>query len=227
MSKNFYELGPRMGMVARMAYGAACLADVGCDHGLLSIWLLLNGGAGRAIASDIRPGPLAAARKNAAGLGLGGRIRFELCDGLDFPGACEADTVVIAGMGGETMAGIIFRAEWTRAGTKLVLQPQSKTDELCIWLSANGYRLSSAELAREGERLYLALEVIGGAPDAVYPEEVLLRRRDRLLGDWLELRLNRAAHALTGAERGSSGEKADALRREIRRLEEIKRRMRE
>lgn len=150
MSSTLYELSPRLEMVAGLAAGARCLADVGCDHGLLSIWLLEHAGAERAIASDVRPGPLAAARRNAAGRGLGGRIRFELCDGLDFPGADEADTVVIAGMGGETMAGILSRAQWTKRGAVLVLQPQSKLDELCLWLAGSGYRVGDGEAGGGG-----------------------------------------------------------------------------
>ena len=40
MSSTLYELSPRLVMVAGLAAGARCLAAVGCDHGLLSIWLL-------------------------------------------------------------------------------------------------------------------------------------------------------------------------------------------
>lgn len=226
MSSTLYELSPRLEMVAGLAAGARCLADVGCDHGLLSIWLLEHAGAERAIASDVRPGPLAAARRNAAGRGLGGRIRFELCDGLDFPGADEADTVVIAGMGGETMAGILSRAQWTKRGAVLVLQPQSKLDELCLWLAGSGYRLETARLAAEGRRLYPAMRVIGGAASEVYAEDALLRGKDPLLGEWLEQRLQRAHRALAGVEQGRDRARDEALRAEIGRLEEIKGRMR-
>lgn len=180
-----------------------------------------------AIASDVRPGPLAAARRNAAGRGLGGRIRFELCDGLDFPGADEADTVVIAGMGGETMAGILSRAQWTKRGAVLVLQPQSKLDELCLWLAGSGYRLETARLAAEGRRLYPAMRVIGGAASEVYAEDALLRGKDPLLGEWLEQRLQRAHQGpLAGVEQGRDRARDEALRAEIGRLEEIKGRMR-
>ena len=135
------ELSPRLAVVARMAAGARILADVGCDHGLLSIYMLTHGLAQTAVASDLRPGPLSTARRNAAGCGLAGRIRFELCDGLDYPGAEKADTVAVAGMGGETIAGILQRAPWTSGGARLVLQPQSKISELCRWLAENGYAL--------------------------------------------------------------------------------------
>ena len=143
------ELSPRLAAVARMAAGARILADVGCDHGLLSIYMLTHGWAQTAVASDLRPGPLSTARRNAAGCGLAGRIRFELCDGLDYPGAEKADTVAIAGMGGETIAGILQRAPWTSGGARLILQPQSKISELCRWLAENAYALRSALLSRK------------------------------------------------------------------------------
>ena len=64
------ELSPRLAAVARMAAGARILADVGCDHGLLSIYMLTHGWAQTAVASDLRPGPLSTARRNAAGCGF-------------------------------------------------------------------------------------------------------------------------------------------------------------
>ena len=197
------ELSPRLAAVARMAAGARILADVGCDHGLLSIYMLTHGWAQTAVASDLRPGPLSTARRNAAGCGLAGRIRFELADGLDFPGADVCDAVVCAGMGGETIAGILRRAPWTKDGARLILQPQSKLDELCLWLRADGYAVLDAALAAEGERLYAALLVRGGADGFKWAEDALARNGDPLLGRWLQDRLGRLERAIEGMERGA------------------------
>ena len=144
------SLTPRLALCARLADGADTLCDVGTDHGYLPISLVARGAVSRAVAADIRPGPLASARRHAAEAGLEDRIRFELADGLGFPGAEECGTVVCAGMGGETIAGILERAPWTRAGTRLILQPQSKLDELCEWPARKRIRPRHGRARRGG-----------------------------------------------------------------------------
>lgn len=210
--------------MCELASGAKCAADIGTDHGYAAIWLLLHG-AERVTAADIRPGPLAAARLNAEEYGFGGRIRFELCDGLDFEGAEEHDTVLIAGMGGETIAGIIARAGWTRLGARLILQPQTKLDELIETLRESGYALETAKLAEEGGRLYTALAVRGGEGGFTSAEDALLAASDPLLPRWLDMRIakeRRILMALESAatERDKSGALAllsrlEALRKEL------------
>ena len=212
-------LTPRLALCARYAAGAGILCDVGADHGYLPISLLAEGKIEYAIAADIRPGPLASARRHAGEAGLEGKMRFELADGLAFPGAERADTVVCAGMGGETVAGILKRAPWTKEGVRLILQPQSKLDELCEWLGANGYALRSVALAAEGERLYAVLSVLGGAEGFKYAEDALAAAGESLLGRWLEGRIRRLERALAGMERGAdAAEGISAARRTLARL---------
>ena len=190
-------------MCARLCEGVRVLCDVGTDHGYLPISLLEAGKIDYAIAADIRPGPLASARRHAEEAGMDGKMRFELADGLAFPGAEDCDTVVCAGMGGETIAGILSRAPWTKEGARLILQPQSKLDELCFWLRANGYAILDAALAAEGERLYVALLVRGGDKGFEWAEDAIARNGDPLLGRWLQGRLSRLERAIEGMERGA------------------------
>ncbi len=207
-------------MCARLAGGAETLCDVGTDHGYLPISLLAAGKIKYAIAADIRPGPLASARRHAMEAGMEGKMRFELADGLDFPGAEGCDTVVCAGMGGETIAGILKRAPWTKDGARLILQPQSKLDELCEWLRAEGYAIESAALAAEGERLYVSLLVLGGAEGFKWAEDALAAEGDPLLARWLEARQRRLTRALAGMERGAdSADEIRSARRTLARLQ--------
>jgi tRNA (adenine22-N1)-methyltransferase len=97
--------------------------------GRLPVWLLQNGRIASALAADIRPGPLESARRTAAEAGVYG-IRFLLCDGLEGVGPDEADTVVIAGMGGDNITEILRRAPWVGEGVLLLLQPMTKAEEL-------------------------------------------------------------------------------------------------
>lgn len=200
------KLTPRLRITANLAKGAGILADIGTDHGYLALWFAKSGAA-EIYAADVRPGPLARARQNAEKYGLTERVGFVLADGLDFPGAERADTVVMAGMGGESVIAILAAAPWTKNGTRLVIQPQTKADELCLWLRDNGYALTDAALAREGGRLYVAFSAVSGASGAVYPEELLVKKRDPLILDWLALRISRIEKALSAAE--SSGRAGD------------------
>ena len=212
-------LTPRLALCARYAAGAGILCDVGADHGYLPISLLAEGKIEYAIAADIRPGPLASARRHAGEAGLEDKMRFELADGLAFPGAERADTVVCAGMGGETVAGILKRAPWTKEGVRLILQPQSKLDELCEWLRENGYALVTAALAAEGERLYIAMLVHGGSEGPLWAEDALAASGDPLLGEWLEWRIRRLERALAGMERAKDAmEECARARRTLERL---------
>ena len=85
------------------------VADIGCDHGYLGIHLLTNCIASHMIESDVAPGPLDSARRNAAKYGVESAMTFCLSDGVkDIPR--DFDTLVCAGMGGDTMIHIFSAA---------------------------------------------------------------------------------------------------------------------
>ncbi|MGM9669999.1 MAG: class I SAM-dependent methyltransferase [Oscillospiraceae bacterium] len=218
------RLSNRLQAVASWITPCGTVADVGTDHGYLPVWLLQTHTAQRVIASDIHAGPLDRARRSAAEYSLENAIRFELCDGLQFAGADAADTVVIAGMGGETIITILDAAPWTRNGRRLVLQPQSKIRELTDWLQDNGYMLADAQLCLDTGKLYLILDVRGAASqERMMAEMLLLRRRDPLLPQYLAEQDARLRRAIAGMERAERQEVAAELRRAKQVLEEIAR----
>lgn len=218
------RLSNRLQAVASWIAPCGTVADVGTDHGYLPVWLLQTHTAQRVIASDIHAGPLDRARRSAAEYSLENAIRFELCDGLQFAGADAADTVVIAGMGGETIITILDAAPWTRQGRRLVLQPQSKIRELTDWLQDNGYMLADAHLCLDAGKLYLILDVRGAAPqERMTAETLLLCRRDPLLPQYLAEQDARLRRAIAGMERAERQEVAAELRRAKQVLEEIAR----
>lgn len=135
------------------------VADIGCDHGYLSIDLLTRGVASSCIASDVRPGPLDAARRNAHKFGVADKITFCLSDGVqDIPR--NFDTLVCAGMGADTMIHILTEAPWLRDGRyRLILQCQSKTHDLRRYLSEQGWFISEESVLRDGRFLYTVMEI--------------------------------------------------------------------
>ena len=132
--------------------------DVGTDHGYLPAALAQGGYRGALLASDIRPGPLEAAKRTARDLGLENKIRFLLADGLDGCDPEAVDTIVIAGMGGDTICGILDRAEWCLSDRyTLVLQPMTRAEVLRYWLVNNGFAITAEDLVLDGGILYSLL----------------------------------------------------------------------
>ncbi len=135
------------------------VADIGCDHGYLGIYLLKKGIASSVIASDLRPDPLQSAVTNAAKYGVGDQMRFYLSDGaVSIPR--DFDCMVCAGMGGDTMVSILAKAPWLKdAQYRLILQCQSKTPMLRRYLSETGWRITEEQVAKDGKFLYTVMEV--------------------------------------------------------------------
>ena len=193
------ELSPRLRKTADLVPDGVRLTDVGTDHAYLPAALILEGRIPRALATDIRSGPLERARQTAALYGLEDRMEFRQCDGLEGVQRGETDAVVIAGMGGETIAGILAWAPWTRR-IPLILQPMSSMPELREWLQKNGYTIERESLAREGRLYYTALSVRGGTMAPLTPAERWCGRntRDPLRGEWLDHWTARVDRALGG-----------------------------
>ena len=151
------KLPERLKTVAGFIETGASVADVGSDHGYLPVYLAINGQARRIIASDISAGSLAAARRNAAKYGVADMITFVVAPGLEGVSGSEVDTIVIAGVGGETIAGILGDAPWTRDGKRLILQPQTKKEKLLLFLSENGYVVREIKETRDRGRDYTVI----------------------------------------------------------------------
>ena len=193
-------LTPRLKTVAQQVAPGSRFADIGTDHAYLPVRLLLDGVIEHAIAADLREGPLARARETAARYDVMDKVSFRLCDGLTGIRAGEADTVAIAGMGGETIAMILEAAPWTKEGVHLLLQPMTSFPDLRLWLQQNGYAIERETVAREGGRFYTVLSVMGGAMPALTPAELWVGRQsdDPLRPDYLDYMAAKVSRALEG-----------------------------
>ena len=136
------------------------VADIGCDHGYLGIYLLQKSIARSVIAADVKEQPLQSAMRNAAKFGVKGKMTFYLSDGVrNIPR--EFDTLVCAGMGGDTMISILEAAPWLADPRyRLILQCQSKRPELRRWLTSHGFSIRRETLAKDGKFVYPVMEVI-------------------------------------------------------------------
>ena len=135
------------------------VADIGCDHGYLAIHALTTGLASSVIAADIGEGPLQSALHNSVKYGVRDKIEFYLSDGVrNIPR--DFNTLVCAGMGGDTMVHILESAPWLKSEQyRMILQCQSKTPLLRRYLSENGWRIYEESVLRDGKFLYTVMEI--------------------------------------------------------------------
>lgn len=218
------ELSPRLAAIAAQVPRGAKLADVGTDHAYLPVWLLQAGWITEAVASDVNEGPLQRGRETARIYGQEANITFRCCDGLAGIEADRADTVVIAGMGGELIARILGQAPWTK-NIRLLLQPMSSQPELRRWLLDNGYAIQQEQVVREGEKYYVILTVTGGESTPYTTAELWVGRQSRdeenpRRGEYLNDQIRRRERALAGMRR-STGIPAETLAAEEGLLREL------
>lgn len=154
------QLSKRLQAVADMVTNTSCVADVGTDHGYIPIYLVEHGICGKAIAMDIKKGPLQRAQKHIEEHKLGAYIQTRLSDGLTALKKGEAGTIVIAGMGGATMSAILEAGKAViEPDTVLVLQPQSELPEFRQYLKTHEFELLSEDMVQEDGKYYPMMKV--------------------------------------------------------------------
>ena len=178
------HLSKRMKAVVDLVPRCKCIADIGCDHGYMSIALVEEEKADRAIACDLRPGPLEIARAHVKEHGLETKIDLRLADGLQALSPGEADAVIIAGMGGPLMRSILEASvEVWKERAVLILQPQSEPETVRGYLEEQHYHIRKEVFLLDEGKYYDAMlaepsgeagkqskaELIYGAYNLVHP----------------------------------------------------------
>lgn len=165
------KLSKRLQSILALVPQAECVADVGTDHGYVPIWLVEQGICRRAIAMDVREGPLQRAKAHIQEKGLAPYIETRLSDGLAALRPKEAQVIVIAGMGGNTMRQILEAGqERLEADTALILQPQSELLEFRQYLARQHYLLLAEDLVEEEGKYYPMMKVCRGNSDRLRQE---------------------------------------------------------
>lgn len=169
------------------------MADVGTDHGHLPIHLVASHKVERAIAMDVRPGPLSRAEHAIQHHGLQARIQVRLADGLAALRPGEADTVVIAGMGGALIQKILGEGEHMWDSVRhWILSPQSEIGETRHWLEQHGFSIRKEDMVLDGGKYYVIMDAIRGmmhySQEYEYTYgEFLIRTGNPVLKAYLEL----------------------------------------
>lgn len=155
--ENNSALDNRLKFISGLVPNGCRVADIGTDHSYLPVFLRKNNICTSVIATDIRQKPLAVARKNVEKSGQK-NIDLRLCDGLELIGPNEVDEIIIAGMGGEVIAGIIGRSRWIKTDKKrLILQPMSHSEDLRRYLFDNGFKIEKERAVQSDGRVYTVI----------------------------------------------------------------------
>lgn len=154
-------LSDRLMMSIGMIPEGKVVADVGCDHARVAIWLVKNGISPRVIATDLRTGPLSHADANIAYFHCEDKIETRLSDGLQNIQPSEAEVILIAGMGGALTVHILSEGlEQIKKATDLVLQPQSERGAVRRFLIANGYSITEEKCCVEDGKFYNSIHAV-------------------------------------------------------------------
>lgn len=149
------ELKGRLELISKKIPKSKTVADIGTDHAYIPICLIETNQCEKAIASDIKKGPLKIAQKNIIAAGLENKIEIRYGNGLDTIGENEAEVIVIAGMGGLLVADILEAGKTKAIKTKsLILQPMNHQEDVRKWLYENSFEIYDEELCNESNKIY-------------------------------------------------------------------------
>ncbi|MCR5625102.1 MAG: class I SAM-dependent methyltransferase [Lachnospiraceae bacterium] len=154
-------ISDRLKFVSDMVKVNGCLADVGCDHAYTDIWLIKQKRIKKAIAMDVRPGPLEKAYEHVKMYGLEEFIDIRLSDGLDNLNENEADSVLISGMGGLLTVKILEEGIHKLKGVKeLILSPQSDVFQVRRFLEYIGFYIDYEDMVKDAGKFYVGIHAI-------------------------------------------------------------------
>ena len=228
-------LSKRLLTVVSLVEPGSRVVDVGTDHGFVPITLVQEDICPSALAMDVGKGPLARAREHIEQAGLSDQIEARLSDGFAAMKPGEADTGVIAGMGGPLMVRIL---EEGRAQTEdmkqLVLSPQSDIGAVRRYIKERKWKICQEVFLQEEGKYYTVMQV--SLSEEPRPQESgweeaedqygawLLQHRDPVLLTYLEQELETKRQLIRSmnADTDRARERLTGLQQECRRIEDIK-----
>ena len=163
------HLSKRLTALANMVTDGNRLADIGTDHGYIPIYLCQTGKIPSALAMDIGKGPLQQAQTHIAEHGLSEQIKTRLSDGMAALQFGEADTILIAGMGGGLVMKILSEgAEKLTGKEELILQPQSEIALVREFLRVRNFQILNEDMILEDGKYYPMMRAVKTEQDETW-----------------------------------------------------------
>jgi len=217
------QISDRLKLVSDFVTEGNILADIGTDHGYIPIYLILNGKIPYAYAMDVNKGPLIRAKENVKKYSLEDKITIRLSDGLEALNSKEADTVLIAGMGGELTLKILKNGkEILKDVRELVLSPHSEIHLIREYLLKNDYEITREDMIFDGGKYYTIIKAVRNknADNVEYLKsktyleygKLLVEENNNILFDYLLDRKNKLEDVILKIKENNN---------QIKRIEEI------
>lgn len=168
------KLSKRLQTIADFVKKGAVVADIGTDHAHIPIYLIKNNIISRAYACDINAGPLEKAKENINYYGVK-NIELRLSNGLEKLKTDEADTFIIAGMGGELIIDILDRGQgfFDKKNT-FILSPHTKIEEVRNYLLRKGLKILKEDMCIDEGKFYTVMEAVYTGKTFSYTQGELL-----------------------------------------------------
>ena len=168
------KLSKRLQTIADFVKKGAVVADIGTDHAHIPIYLIKNNIISKAYACDINADPLEKAKENINYYGVK-NIELRLSNGLEKLKTDEADTVIIAGMGGELITDILEKGRiFFDTERKFILSPHTKTDEVRKYLLSNRFEITKEDMCIDDGKFYTVMEAVYTGKTFSYTQGELL-----------------------------------------------------
>ena len=206
------NLSKRLKTVASQITKGNRVADIGCDHAYVSIFLIENGIAPKVIAMDINKGPLERAMENIKKNRLSDKIEVRQSDGGKALKPDEVDALLIGGMGGALTVKILSESQGVVNTCKeLVLQPQSEVFLVREYLLKENFQIIYEDMLIDDGKYYVIIKAIKGNSESSYEDPIfykygkyLLESKNQVLKEYLEKELRNNRKLLEELEKHSS-----------------------
>ena len=179
------KLSKRLDVVSSYINDNSKIIDIGCDHGLLSIYLAKKYNNIKIIASDVNKNALNNAINNIKKEHLEDRIETRLGSGLSVVTADEIDTIVISGMGANTIIGILkYSTDKLKNVKNLIIQSNTDLFLLRKNVTKLGYHIEDEALVEDSNIIYTIIKFNKGKKRYNYKQlylgPILMNKNDSL-----------------------------------------------
>ena len=196
-------LSDRLKAVADMITPGLPVADIGCDHAYLPIYLIREEISPYVVACDVNAGPVVRAKENVEDVDLSDKIDIRQGDGLSVLEPGEVRSVVLAGMGGKLMIRILDEGKDVLSGvSEIILEPQSDVADVRHFLQDADFRIISENMVCEDNKFYPLIKAVPGKMTwdrEIYFRygKILLREENPVLHEFLLIEKDYLSKLLT------------------------------
>ena len=150
----------RLTEIAKSVKEGSSLVDVGCDHGYIAKMLLDSNTIVKVIESDISEKSLEKAKLLLSGEKYKDKVKFIVSDGLLGIDTSTYDTLLIAGMGEETIISILNESiDKVRSFKHIILQAMGEGSNIRKYFMENDFFIEKERLFIEKDKYYRLYEI--------------------------------------------------------------------